>query len=206
GSLSAALWGLRRGPGMLGLVAEDRLHLGALEGPVASCDLRLELTRCPAGVADEDPQTVHGIVAAKQLEQQLPVRAQVDSVTGLARALGRCGGAKQEPHGPEVNGSAEVHLVAPLPEALAIGAATGDTYRHRPVLAVLPLVHARFLRIAIHSSGEAWERRGYFFRRALAADRVGQVISPRATLALISINSRRIGTDHFWRMAGMSRP
>src|SRR5436309_383824 len=110
GSLSAALWGLRRGPGMLGLVAEDRLHLGALEGPVASCDLRLELTRCPAGVADEDPQTVHGIVAAKQLEQQLPVRAQVDSVTGWDRVLGWCGGAKQEPHGPEVNGSAEVHL------------------------------------------------------------------------------------------------
>src|SRR5436190_17000040 len=107
GSLSAALWGLRRGPGMLGLVAEDRLHLGALEGPVASCDLRLELTRCPAGVADEDPQTVHGIVAAKQPQQQLPVRAQVDSVTGLDRVLGRRpGAAKQEPHGPEVNGSA----------------------------------------------------------------------------------------------------
>src|ERR1700694_6315241 len=83
GSLSAALWGLRRGPGVLGLVAEDRLHLGALESPVALCDLGLKLTRFPAGVADEDPQTVHGIVAAKQLEQQLPVRAQVDPVTGL---------------------------------------------------------------------------------------------------------------------------
>src|SRR2546430_14955440 len=89
GILSSALGGLRRGPGALGLVAEDRLHLGALEGPVASCDLRLELTRCPAGVADEDPQTVHGIVAAKQPQQQLPVRAQVDSVTGLDRVLGR---------------------------------------------------------------------------------------------------------------------
>jgi len=118
---------------MLGLVAEDRLHLGALEGPVASCDLRLELTRCPAGVADEDPQTVHGIVAAKQLDQQLPVRAQVDSVTGLDRVLGRCGGAKQEPHGPEVNGSAEVHLVAHLREALEIGKETRDRNRHRPV-------------------------------------------------------------------------
>src|SRR5256885_13221033 len=69
GVLSSALGGLRRGPGALGLVAEDRLHLGALEGPVASCDLRLELTRCPAGVADEDPQTVHGIVAAKRSEE-----------------------------------------------------------------------------------------------------------------------------------------
>src|SRR2546430_15253874 len=133
GSLSAALWGLRRGPGMLGLVAEDRLHLGALEGPVASCDLRLELTRCPAGVADEDPQSVHGIVAAKQVDQQLPVRAQVDSVTGLDRVLRRCGGAKQEPHGPEVNGSAEVHLVAHLREALEIGKETRDRNRHRPV-------------------------------------------------------------------------
>src|SRR2546423_10349029 len=104
GSLSAALWGLRRGPGMLGLVAEDRLHLGMLEGPVASCDLRLELTRCPAGVADEDPQTVHGIVAAKQPQQQLPVRAQVDSVTGLDPGPG--GGpapAKREPHAPKAN-------------------------------------------------------------------------------------------------------
>src|SRR5467141_4303245 len=111
-SLSAALWGLRRGPGVLGLVAEDRRHLGALESPVASCDLGLKLTRCPTGVADQDPQTVHWIVAAKQLEQQLPVRTQVDSVTGLDRVLRRRGGAKQEPHGPEVNGSAEVHLVA----------------------------------------------------------------------------------------------
>ncbi len=87
GSLSAALWclwgSLRRGPGVLGLAAEDRLRLGALERPVAPVDLGLKLTRCPAGVADEDPQTVHGLVAAKQLEQQLPVRAQVDAVTGL---------------------------------------------------------------------------------------------------------------------------
>src|ERR1700682_3543766 len=103
GSLSAALWGLRRGPGVLGLVAEDRLHLGALESPVALCDLGLKLTRCPAGVAYEDPQTVHGIVAAKQLEQQLPVRAQVDSVTGLGLVLVRRGGAKQTTHGTHVN-------------------------------------------------------------------------------------------------------
>lgn len=75
-------------------------------------------------LADEDPQTVHGIVAAKQLEQQLPVRAQVNFVTGLDRVLGRRRGAKQEPHGPEVNGSAEVHLVAHLREALEIGKET----------------------------------------------------------------------------------
>src|SRR5437660_10686138 len=132
-SLSAALWGLRRGPGVLGLVAKDRLHLGALQSPVASCDLGLELTRCPAGVADEDPQTVDAIVAAKQLQQQLLVRAQVDSVTGLDGVLGRRGGAKQEPHGPEVNGSAEVHLVAHLREAVEIGKKTRDRNRHRPV-------------------------------------------------------------------------
>src|ERR1700680_1172592 len=95
GALGAALSGLRRGPGVLGLVAEDRLHLGALESPVALCDLGLKLTRCPAGVADEDPQTVHGIVAAKQLEQQLPVLAQGHSVTGLARALGGGGGGEE---------------------------------------------------------------------------------------------------------------
>ena len=104
-----------------------------LRRPVAPFDLGLELTRCPAGVADEDPQTVHGLVAAKQLEQQLPVRAQVDAVTGLDRVLGRRGGAKQEPHGPEVNGSAEVHLVAHLREALEIGKETRDRNRHRPV-------------------------------------------------------------------------
>jgi hypothetical protein len=46
----------------------------------------------------------------------------------------------------------------------------------------------------------------YFFRRGLAVDCVGQVISPRSILLLISINSRRIGADHFWRMAGTSRP
>src|SRR5260370_7106346 len=105
GSLSAALWGLRRGPGVLGLVAEDRLPLGALESPVASCDLGLKLTRCPAGVADEDPQTVHGIVAAKQLEQQLPVRAQVDSVTGLDPVLGPRSGPNHIPTRPAITRS-----------------------------------------------------------------------------------------------------
>src|SRR5271165_5935906 len=94
GSLNAALRVLRRGPGVLGLAAENRLRLGALERPVAPFDLGLKLTRCPAGVADEDPQTVHGLVAANQLEQQLPVRAQVDALTGLDRVLGRRGGAK----------------------------------------------------------------------------------------------------------------
>jgi hypothetical protein len=118
---------------VLGLVAEDRFHLGALERPVALCNLGLKLTRCPAGVADEDPQTVHGIVAAKQPEQQLPVRAQVNSVTGLDRVLGRRGSVKQEPHGPQVNGSAKVHLVAHLREALEIGKETRDRNRHRPV-------------------------------------------------------------------------
>src|ERR1700675_2062035 len=94
GSLNAALWGRLRGPGVLGLAAEDRLRLGALERPVAPFDLSLKLTRCPAGVADEDPQTVHGLVAAKQLEKQLPVRSQVDAVEGLDRVLGRRVGAK----------------------------------------------------------------------------------------------------------------
>ena len=103
---------------MLGLAAEDRLRLNALESPVALFDLGLKLGQCPASMTDEDPQTVHGIVAAKQLEQQLSVRAQVDAVTSLDRVLGRRGGAKQEPHGPEVKGSAEVHLVAHVREAL----------------------------------------------------------------------------------------
>src|SRR5208282_1620294 len=74
---------LGRGPGVLGLTAEDRLRLGAFERPVAPFDLRLELTRCPAGMADEDPQTVHGFVAAEQLKKQLAVRAQVDALTSL---------------------------------------------------------------------------------------------------------------------------
>src|ERR1700730_9847715 len=120
GSLGAALWGLRHGPGVLGLTVEDRLRLGALESPVAVCDLGLELTRCPAGVADEDPQTAHGLIAAEQLEQQLPVRAQVDAVTSLDRMLRWLGGAKQEPHGAECDGSAEVHFVAHLREMLKI--------------------------------------------------------------------------------------
>jgi len=60
------------------------------------------------------------------------------------------------------------------------------------------LLRLGFLRIAIQSS-EALGPRGYFFRRGLAADRVGQDISPRSILDLISINSRRIGADHFWR-------
>src|SRR6267142_169789 len=133
GSLSAALWDPRRGPGVLGLVAEDRLHPGALESPVALCNLGLELTRCPAGVADEDPQTVHGLVAAEQLEQQLPVPAQVDTVTGLDRMFRWPGGAKQEPHGPEFNGSAEVHFVAHLREMLKIRKELRDRSSHRPV-------------------------------------------------------------------------
>ena len=79
---------------MLGLAVEDRLRFGALESPVAVCDLALELTRCPAGVADEDPQTVHGLLAAEQLEQQLPVPAQVDAVASLDRMLRWLRGAK----------------------------------------------------------------------------------------------------------------
>src|SRR5947207_13140825 len=118
GSLSAALWGPRRGPGVLGLVAEDRLHLGALESPVASCDLGLKLTRCPAGVADEDPQTVHGIVAAKQLQQQLSVRAQVESVTGLDRVLWRRCGLNKGTHVPQVDVAAYLIYVDLHTEAL----------------------------------------------------------------------------------------
>src|SRR6267142_1725769 len=133
GSLSAALWDPRRGPGVLGLVAEDRLHPGALESPVSVCDLGLKLTRCPAGVAGEDPQTVHGLVAAEQLEQQLPVRAQVDAIASLDRVLRWLGGAKQEPHGVERNGSAEVHFVAYLRELLKIRKELRDSNRHRPV-------------------------------------------------------------------------
>src|ERR1700722_5690463 len=116
GSLGVGLWRLRRGPGVLGLAVEDRLRFGALESPVAVCDLGLKLTRCPAGVADEDPQTVHGLVAAKQLKQQLPVPAQVDAVASLDRMLRWLRGAKQEPHGPERNGSAKVHFGAHLCE------------------------------------------------------------------------------------------
>ena len=86
---------------MLGLGIEDRLRVCALESPVAVPDLGLKLTRCPAGVADEDSQTVHRLVAAQQLEQQLPVRALVDAVTSLDRMLRWLGSAKQEPHGPE---------------------------------------------------------------------------------------------------------
>lgn len=53
--------------------------------------------------------------------------------------------------------------------------------------------HLRCLRSITSALGV----RGYFFRRGLAAGRVGQEVSPRAILVLISINSRRIGTDHF---------
>ena len=38
--------------------------------------------------------------------------------------LGRLGSVKQKPHGPEVDGSAEVHLVAHLREALDFGKQT----------------------------------------------------------------------------------
>src|SRR5256885_2098867 len=105
GILSSALGGLRRGPGALGLVAEDRLHLGALEGPVASCDLRLELTRCPAGVADEDPQTVHGIEAAKQLEQQLVARAPGNSGTRHGGSLAQITRATAAAFGKRADGN-----------------------------------------------------------------------------------------------------
>jgi hypothetical protein len=80
-----------------------------------------KLTRSPAGVTNEDPQTVHGLVAAEQLEQQLPVGAQVDAVASLDRMLRWLGGAKQEPHGPECNGVPKVHSIAHLREVLKIG-------------------------------------------------------------------------------------
>src|ERR1700679_930955 len=37
--LGTALWRLRRGPGVLGLAVEDGFRLGALESPIAVCDL-----------------------------------------------------------------------------------------------------------------------------------------------------------------------
>src|ERR1700685_3609464 len=64
-SLNAVCWILRRGPWVLGLAAEDRLCLGALGRPVMPFDLGFKLTRRPAGVAQEDPQTVHGLDATE---------------------------------------------------------------------------------------------------------------------------------------------
>ena len=49
--LNAVRWILRRGPWVLGLAAEDRLHLGALGRPIVPLDLGLKLTRRPAGMA-----------------------------------------------------------------------------------------------------------------------------------------------------------
>src|SRR5213076_1527895 len=49
-SSGAALRRLRCGPGVLGLAVENLIRLGVLEGPVAACDLGLELTRSPARV------------------------------------------------------------------------------------------------------------------------------------------------------------
>src|SRR6202047_3772374 len=101
GSLGAALWGLRHGPGVLGLTVEDRLRLGALESPVAVCDLSLKLTRCPAGVADEDPQTVHGLVTAELVEDRLRLGALESpvAVCDLGLKLTRCpaGVADEDP-------------------------------------------------------------------------------------------------------------
>src|ERR1700751_1581416 len=111
---------LRRRPGVLGLAIEDRVRLGPLECPGAPGDLRLELTWCPARVADEDPQTVHGLLPSQQLQQQVPVCAQVDATESLDGVLGRLAGSKQEPHRPDFNRSAEVHLVVHLREALEI--------------------------------------------------------------------------------------
>src|SRR2546422_10823178 len=86
---------------------------------VCSSDLR-PLGR-PARVADEDPQTVHGFVSAEQLAQQFPVRADVDAVKSLDRMFARRVSAKKKPHGPEFDGTAEVHLVVQLREAFEIG-------------------------------------------------------------------------------------
>src|SRR5215469_5915230 len=103
GSSSAALRGVLCRPGVFGLAVEDRLRLGSFKGPVTFCDLGLELTGCPARVADEDPQAIHGLVTAEQLLQQLPIGAEVDAITRPNRMSGRRGGSEQEPHGPEVN-------------------------------------------------------------------------------------------------------
>ena len=92
--LNTMRWIARRGPGMLGLTVEYRFHLGRLGAPIMPLDLALQLTWQPAGVAEEDPQFVHGFGAGQQLHQQLAVGAQVHAVTGLDRVLGRCGGVK----------------------------------------------------------------------------------------------------------------
>src|SRR4029077_20631509 len=77
------------GPGPLGLSVEDRARLGGREGPIAAGNLGLELTGRPARVANEDAQTFHRLVAAEQLAQQFPVRADVDTVDNFRRILGR---------------------------------------------------------------------------------------------------------------------
>src|SRR5207245_11426862 len=91
-----------------------------LSRPGARWHVDLELTRSPAGVADEDPQAVHGLVAGQQLEQQFPVRAEVDALKSLDRMLGGLDGAKKEPHRAEFNRPAEVNLVVQLREGLEI--------------------------------------------------------------------------------------
>jgi hypothetical protein len=49
---------------VLGLSVEDRVRLGGRKAPIAARDLGLKLTKRPARVADEDPQTVHGLASA----------------------------------------------------------------------------------------------------------------------------------------------
>src|SRR5271163_5187190 len=114
-------------------------------------------------MADEDPQTVHGLVAAKQLKQQLLVGAQIDVVKNLDRMLGWRSGAKYKPYGPEINRSAEVHPIAHRREALEIGKETRHRYLHRPVdddadRGGTEIVHYEHDRVREHGIGQGVSR------------------------------------------------
>src|SRR5215469_15978608 len=75
-SVGVVGWGR---PGVLGPALEDRIGLRALERPGTARNLGLELPRRPPGVTDENPQAVHRLLAAEQLPQEIPARAQADA-------------------------------------------------------------------------------------------------------------------------------
>src|SRR5207302_4906313 len=100
-----------------------------------------------------------------QLEQQFPVRAEVDALKSLDRMLGRLDGAKKEPHRAEFNRAAEVNLVVQLREGLEIRKEARewnlggpvDDETHRGVPGVVHHEHHRVGEIGIRQMASSFE-------------------------------------------------
>ena len=117
------------GPDLVRLGAEDVLRVPGADVPVPPGDLRLELSRGPAGIAGVDHEE-RGLRLAGS--HQDPQRVQAGAAEGVGEDALGAGGRRFGPHQQEEPGAlhrpAQIHPVFPLREALELGQQPGERH------------------------------------------------------------------------------